>query len=255
MASSLSFLRSSLSSSLLFLRGRTRNEIQLLPQLQQQQIRWNWQVKIRQRLNPQTGEMEDIGNSRMWLAGADNRVQRKWPKHPSPRPWGVGWDSSVLCAQMQICTNQRGDSRVHLTWCFDRSWTLDANASCRDFDLTLSLSNTLFILIIARFFIHDDGQTNKSIFIGFWFLQIVHVDATTTAFADRFLHYEKPWMKKKRLKISSVLMRRAQAVNNLVAYIKVKRDFKKKRDEWRSTVRNIDIIALVTLLIRTQVNF
>lgn len=167
MASSLSFLRSSLSSSLLFLRGRTRNEIQLLPQLQQQQIRWNWQVKIRQRLNPQTGEMEDIGNSRMWLAGADNRVQRKWPKHPSPRPWGVGWDSSVLCAQIEICTNQRCDSRVHLTWCFHRSWTLDVRACCCDFDLTLSLSNTLFILIIARFFIHDGWQTNKSMFIVF----------------------------------------------------------------------------------------
>ena len=52
-------------------------QLQQLQQQQQQQVRWNWQVKIPKRFNPQTGEMEDIGNSRMWLAGADNRVQRK----------------------------------------------------------------------------------------------------------------------------------------------------------------------------------
>jgi hypothetical protein len=77
---SLSFLRSSLSSSLLFLRGRARTEIPLhqqVQQLQQQQVRWNWQAKIRRRVNPQTGEKEEVGNIRMLLAGADNRVKRK----------------------------------------------------------------------------------------------------------------------------------------------------------------------------------
>ena len=95
-----------------------------------------------------------------------------------------------------------------------------------------SLTHISFFL---KTFLHPRRTNNKTtLLFGYFFFsnEFDTWDETTMiAFEERFLHYEKPWMRKKRLKISSVLMRRAQEVNNLVSYIKVKRHFKKQRDK------------------------
>jgi hypothetical protein len=44
-----------------------------------------------------------------------------------------------------------------------------------------------------------------------------------TAEAGYLLEYEKPWMRRKRIKIQKVWKKREQTVQNLVSFIKVKR--------------------------------
>jgi hypothetical protein len=45
----------------------------------------------------------------------------------------------------------------------------------------------------------------------------------TTAEAGYLLEYEKPWMRRKRIKIQKVWKKREQTVKDLVSFIKVKR--------------------------------
>jgi hypothetical protein len=51
------------------------------------------------------------------------------------------------------------------------------------------------------------------------------------AYQAKFLYYEKPWMKRKRLKQQRIYQRKKQGVDNLIKYIHYVQDKEKEKGE------------------------